>query len=68
MILQYAPIQWLAMDEYERLSLVQEFIENHATNLPDDADRLHATIHVIVENQLTMAVELIPQTMNKLTR
>lgn len=44
------PSQWLSLDEQERLSLVMEYHHSAGIVLPND--RIHASIHVIVENQI----------------
>jgi hypothetical protein len=62
------PVEWLALDEGERIKLVLTFHENLDDDMPDDALSLHSSIHVIVENQLAMEIELIPETIAKLTR
>lgn len=41
---------WLALDEGERLLLVERYHERENPELPNV--RLHSSIHVIVENQL----------------
>ena len=50
------PEQWLAMDEQERIDLVRRFHRKAKIKLPNE--RLHATIHVIVENQIAMGDEI----------
>ena len=59
---------WLALDEGIRIELVHDFHSNLDLELTEDALRLHSSIHVIVENQLAMGVDLIPETFAKLTR
>ncbi|WP_299263219.1 hypothetical protein [uncultured Psychrosphaera sp.] len=59
---------WLALDEGIRIELVYDFHSNLDLELTEDALRLHVSIHVIVENQLAMGVDLIPETFAKLTR
>jgi hypothetical protein len=44
------PEQWLALDEQERSTLVEEHHRRARIDLPNAT--LHATIHAIVENQL----------------
>src|SRR5438874_9888188 len=44
------PEAWLALDEGERTALVLQYHRRARARLPNA--RLHATIHVIVENQL----------------
>ena len=62
------PDEWLALDEQERIDLVRSFHETLDDKMPSDALSVHSSIHVIVENQLAMGVELIPETIAKLTR
>jgi hypothetical protein len=45
-----APPEWLALTEDERLDIVLAHHANTGTRLPNA--RLHAAIHVVVENQL----------------
>lgn len=45
-----SPAQWLALDEDERILLIEEFHERKRINLPNV--RVHASFHAIVENQL----------------
>jgi hypothetical protein len=46
------PEDWLALDEGERVLLVEWYHRDARIDLPGSARTLHATIHVIVENQL----------------
>ena len=46
--------EWLALDESERLLLVEEYHRDARISMPRRARRLHATIHTIVENQLAL--------------
>ena len=62
------PESWLALDEYIRIELVHDFHSDLDLELDDDALRAHTSIHVIVENQLAMGVDFIPETVAKLTR
>ena len=62
------PEEWLALDEPDRIELVRVFHEKLDDEMPSDALSVHSSIHVIVENQLAMGVELIPETITKLTR
>lgn len=45
-----APPEWLALEEDERLDIVLAYHATAGTRLPNA--RLHAAIHVVVENQL----------------
>ena len=55
-ILDYDPLedpdpeQWLMMDEQQRVDLVMEYHQAAGISLPNE--KLHATLHVIVENQI----------------
>ncbi len=62
--------EWLESSEYDRIDAVREFHENFDDDEfeEDGALSIHSTLHVIVENQLAMGVELIPETIAKLTR
>jgi hypothetical protein len=44
------PTEWLELDEQERILLVEQYHRRPRVDLPNV--KLHATIHVIVENQL----------------
>ena len=44
--------EWLATDEAERIELVRAYHRRARVRLPNE--RLHALIHVIVENQLAL--------------
>ncbi|ATU67001.1 hypothetical protein [Piscinibacter gummiphilus] len=46
------PGEWLALDEGERIRLAQSFHVNRKIRVP--RLKLHAVIHVVVENQLAM--------------
>ncbi len=48
------PEPWLALDEWERLDLVQAAVSDEP-HLPNP--KLHATFHLIVENQVAMGDE-----------
>lgn len=65
-----APVseEWLAIDDGERLELVRTFHEAEDNDLDEKALTIHSTIQVIVENQLALKVELLPETLEKLTR
>jgi hypothetical protein len=44
------PTEWLGLDELSRIDLVTEYHRRKKERLPNR--RLHATFHVVVENQL----------------
>jgi len=60
--------EWLELDEYERVFLVRDFHEGADEPLPDDAMELHASIHVVVENQIAMEHVPVPATVDRLIR
>jgi hypothetical protein len=62
------PEEWLTLDESVRIELVREFHLEAGEEMAEDAEHLHAVIHVIVENQIAMGVESVPSTIAKLTR
>jgi hypothetical protein len=51
--------EWLALDEGERLVLVEDYHRDARISMPRRARRLHATIHTIVENQLALEDQTI---------
>src|SRR5438105_14686765 len=48
--------KWLNIDESERLYRVQQYHRKKRVRLPNA--RLHAVIHVVVENQVAMGAEI----------
>lgn len=62
------PEEWLVLDESERIELVREYILEGGEEIPEDAENIHAAIHVVVENQIALGVEPVPATMAKLAR
>jgi hypothetical protein len=48
---------WLAADETRRIDLVRAYHRRAGVRLPNE--RLHAAIHVIVENQLALGEEVV---------
>jgi hypothetical protein len=51
--------EWIALDESERLLLVEEYHRDARISMPRRARRLHATMHTIVENQLALEDQTI---------
>ena len=49
--------EWLAIDEAERISLVESYHRRYRTQLPQLT--LHATIHVVVENQIALGEAVV---------
>ena len=58
------PQQWLKMDETERLTLVEKYHEKMNVELEDP--RMHAIMHVIVENQLAENIPDVVEAMERL--
>jgi hypothetical protein len=50
------PEEWLALDEQERLDLVENFHRRARIRLPNA--KMHAVFHAIVENQFALGDEL----------
>jgi hypothetical protein len=50
------PEEWQSMDEQERLQLVESFHRRARIHLPNE--KVHAVIHVIVENQIALGDEI----------
>lgn len=48
------PAEWLALDEGERIVLVEAYHRDARIPLPKSARSVHAAIHTVVENQLAM--------------
>jgi hypothetical protein len=56
---------WLALDEGERIRLVEKYHEASRVSLPNT--RAHAVIHVIVENQLASPeLTIVRETLERL--
>lgn len=62
------PETWLALDQGDRLYLVTEYVKQFENDLEEPAKRVHAAIHVIVENQIAMQEEPAPETCERLVR
>ena len=58
--------EWLALDEGERLALVEGYHRDARIALPRTARRLHATIHTVVENQLALNDEPVVRALGRL--
>ena len=55
---------WLSLDEDERMSLVVQYHKHAREELPNP--RLHAVVHVIIENQLAEGIPVVQQALVKL--
>jgi len=59
------PDEWLDIDEAERLSLVEGYHRRTRVQLPNAV--VHATLHVIVENQAALGDEIpVQRTLDRL--
>lgn len=58
------PEEWLGFDEGERSALVAAYHRRTRAKLPNR--RLHAAIHVIVENQLAERTPVVQETLERL--
>lgn len=65
-----APIteEWLALDESERILLAEGYHRDARIDLPKTARRLHASIHVVVENQLALNDEPVVRALARLMK
>jgi hypothetical protein len=58
---------WLALDEGERIALVEAYHRKSRIKLPNV--RIHATVHVMVENQVALGDEIpVRATLERLQR
>jgi hypothetical protein len=55
---------WLRTDEGERIELVSSYHRRKKIKLPNP--QLHSVIHVVVENQLALAEEIVVKTVARL--
>jgi len=62
------PETWLSLDEGERLELVVTYVHKHERHIEEPAKRIHASLHVIVENQLALGSIPTPETFSRLQR
>ena len=62
------PDVWLALDEDERTFMVESYHDSEGEEVPEGGSTLHATFHVIVENQVALGTDLVKETIAKLTR
>ena len=60
------PSEWLELDEGTRIDLVLDYHANAEAELPNE--NIHATIHVVVENQVALGEEPVPATIDRLVR
>jgi hypothetical protein len=56
--------EWLALDEQERIWLVEQYHKKAGVLLPNR--HLHAAMHAVVENQLAEAIPVVRETLSRL--
>jgi len=62
------PEEWLSLSESEQIDLVVAFVEKSEKDIETPAIRIHASIHVIFENQLAKAIEPTPDVYARLRK
>ena len=60
------PAEWLALDEQEKVVLVEDFHRRAQVDLPNV--KLHATMHVVAENQLASNDEPVVRALARLIK
>ena len=60
------PKEWLALDEWERANLIEDYHDSTGEELPNP--QLHAVFHVIVENQIAMGEKVPARTLGRLMK
>ena len=58
------PADWLAMNEDDRTSLVEAYHRSRQIRLPQP--RLHAALHVVVENQVALGESVVVEALARL--
>jgi len=58
------PANWLSLDEDQRIASVVKYHNQRRETLPNT--RLHAALHVIVENQLAEAIPAVREALSRL--
>lgn len=58
-------IEWLALDEQERIALAEAYHREARVELPNI--RMHAAIHAVIENQIAEGHEPVIRAMSRLT-
>lgn len=67
---EIAPVSedWLELDEAERISLVEGYHRDARIPLPKRARKMHASMHVVVENQLASNDEPVVRALDRLLK
>lgn len=60
------PEDWLALDEGERIELIEAFHRDARISLPKAARTAHAAIHAVVENQIALNDDPIVRVLSRL--
>ncbi len=60
------PTWWLALDEQERIQLVEDYHRRHKVKLP--SLKAHAAFHAIVENQIAEDLVSVQRAMARLAK
>src|SRR5919106_4266008 len=63
-----SPDAWLALDEGERIHLIEAYHRDVRANIPRAARTLHASIHTVVENQLALNDEPVVRAFARLRK
>jgi len=58
---------WLAVEAHGRIRLVEEYHRDEIIGIPEAAQRMHAYLHVVVENQLASQDQPVVRALARLT-
>lgn len=58
------PEEWLALDENQRVALVAKYHREQLEEVPNE--RMHAIVHVVVENQIALGLHYVVETLHRL--
>jgi len=60
------PTEWLALDEGERVMLVEDYHRRTRVRLPRAAREMHGNIHAVIEAQLAMNEEPVVRALQRM--
>ena len=60
--------EWLKLEDEERIALVLDYHENHDEEFEGESIRLHAAMHVVVENQIALGEAYVEKTVARIMR
>lgn len=60
------PVEWLELDEQERMILVEDYHRAARIKLPNI--KVHALVHAVVENQIAEGLEYVVRAMARLAK